>query len=130
MCHGSDICTNDWDKVESAAAAAGLYGWAFGLILLVLLMIVTLVLVIKKHAAGLKIVWKLIAVVIALLFIQPIINAAVSNEAGFKQGVGNKVAGLFPWRHPLRCSCHPHPDPPLPCCPVLRDGRQRCVLQR
>ena len=88
LCHGSDICDNDWDKVESAAAAAGLYGWAFGLILLVLL-IVTLVLVIKKHAAGLKIVWKLIAVVIALVFIQPIINAAVSNEAGFKQGVAN-----------------------------------------
>ena len=111
------------------AGAGGVYGLITDLVLL-LLMIGTMVLVLKKHAAGLKIVWKLIAVVIALDFIQPIINAAVSNEAGFKQGVANKVAGLFPWQHPLRCSCHPHPDPPLPCCPVLRDGRQRCVLQR
>ena len=64
MCHGSDICTNtDWDEVESAAAAASLCGWALGLVLLVL-MIVTMVLVLKKHAAGLKVVWKLLAVVI------------------------------------------------------------------
>ena len=77
MCHGSDICDNDMDKVESAAAAAGVYGWALGLILLVL-MIVTLVLVIKKHAAGLKIVRKLIAVVIALDFIHSLCRRRAS----------------------------------------------------
>ena len=89
------------------AGAAGAYGLITDLVLL-LLMIGTMVLVLKKHAAGLKIVWKLIAVVIALVFIQPIINAAVSNEAGFKQGVANTVAGLFPWRHPLDA---PPPSP-------------------
>ena len=94
MCHGSDICDNDWDKVESAAAAAGLYGWAFGLILLVL-MIVTLVLVIKKHAAGLKIVWKLLAAMLLIIFLQPILQVAVSNEASMKKNSGEHVTGLF-----------------------------------
>ena len=114
LCHGSDICTNDWDEVESAAAAADLFGWAFGLVLLVLL-IVTMVLVLKKHAAGLKVVWKLLAVVQVLLFLQPIINAAVSNEAGFKQRVGNQVAGLFLWqtRAPMLLPPSPGPSPTL-----------------
>ena len=94
MCHGSDICTNDWDEVESAADAAGLYGWAFGLILLVLL-IVTLVLVIKKHAAGLKIVWKLLAAMLLIIFLQPILQAAVSNEPSMKKNTGEQVTGLF-----------------------------------
>ena len=80
--------------MESAAAAADLYGWAFGLVLLVLL-IVTLVLVLKKHAAGLKIVWKLLAAMLLIIFLQPILHVAVSNEASMKKNTGEHVTGLF-----------------------------------
>ena len=127
MCHGSDICTNDWDEVDSAASAASAYGLITDLVLL-LLMIGTMVLVLKKHAAGLKIVWKLLAAMLLIIFLQPILQAAVSNEPSMKKNTGEQVAGLFLQQYPLRCSCQPHTDPPLPCCPVLPNGRQRRVL--
>ena len=94
MCHGSDICTNDWDEVDSAASAAGAYGLITDLVLL-LLMIGTMVLVLKKHAAGLKIVWKLLAAMLLIIFLQPILQVAVSNEASMKKNSGEHVTGLF-----------------------------------
>ena len=93
MCHGSDICSNDWDEVQASASAAGTYGWVIDL-LSFLLMIGTMVLIIKKHVAGLNIIWKLLAVVPLLMLIQPILQAAVSNPALMTTSTGNQVAGL------------------------------------
>jgi hypothetical protein len=59
-----------------------------------LLMIGTMVLIIKKHVAGLNIIWKLLAVMPLLIFIQPILWAAVSTPAGMKRSTGNQVPGL------------------------------------
>jgi len=70
-----------------------MYGWVMDL-LCFLLMIGTMVLIIKKHVAGLNIVWKLLAVMPLLIFIQPILWAAVSTPAGMKRSTGNQVAGL------------------------------------
>jgi len=94
LCHGSDICTNDWDEVDMDAGAGGVYGLITDLVLL-LLMIGTMVLVLKKHAAGLKIVWKLLAAMLLIIFLQPILQVAVSNEASMKKNTGEQVTGLF-----------------------------------
>ena len=93
------------------AGAGGVYGLITDLVLL-LLMIGTMVLVLKKHAAGLKIVWKLLAAMLLIIFLQPILQVAVSNEASMKKNTGEQVTGLFLQQYPLRCSCQPHPDSP------------------
>jgi hypothetical protein len=88
-CHGSDICSNDWDEVEAAAQAAGTFGWVIDICAL-LLLIVTMVLIVKKHAKGLNITWKLLAVVPLLMFLNPILQVAVSNPAGMKRMAANE----------------------------------------
>jgi hypothetical protein len=88
-CHGSDICSNDWDEVEAAAQAAGTFGWVIDICAL-LLLIVTMVLIVKKHAKGLNITWKLLAVVPLLMFLNPILQVAVSNPAGMKRNAANE----------------------------------------
>ena len=75
-----------------------------------LLLIVTMVLIVKKHVKGLNITWKLLAVVPLLMFLNPILQAAVSNPAGMKRNAGNEVAHL-----PSNISAAPNPaTPPAP----------------
>jgi len=88
-CYGSNICSNDWDEVEAAAQAASMYGWAMNIVTL-LLVIVTMVLIVKKHAKGLNITWKLLAVMPLLFFLDPILQLAVSNPALMIRYTGNE----------------------------------------
>ena len=70
-----------------------MYGWAMNIVTL-LLVIVTMVLIVKKHAKGLNITWKLLAVMPLLFFLDPILQLAVSNPALMIRYTGNEVAGL------------------------------------
>merc|ERR1740130_1287668 len=89
-CYGSDICAGpDWDEVEATGNAAGMYSWAIDISTL-LVMIVTMVLIVKKHVKGLNITWKMLAVVPLLMLLNPILQAAASNPAGLKRNAGNE----------------------------------------
>ena len=92
--------------MEAAAQAAGTFGWVIDICAL-LLLIVTMVLIVKKHAKGLNITWKLLAVVPLLMFLNPILQVAVSNPAGMKRNAANEVAHL-----PSNISAAPTPPPP------------------
>ena len=83
-----------------------MYGWAIDIVTF-LLLIVTMVLIVKKHVKGLNIAWKLLAVVPLLMFINPILQVAVSNAASMKKYAGNEVAGL-----PSNIPAAPTPAPP------------------
>ena len=68
-----------------------------------------MVLIIKKHTAGLGSSWKLLAVMPLLYFPMPFILAAVSAPAQVLRFRANEVAGL-----PSPISLHHHPPaPPL-----------------
>jgi hypothetical protein len=89
-CHGSDICAGtDWDEVESTAMASWIYGVIMNIVTL-LLLIGTMVLIVKKHAAGLKIAWKALAVMILLFLLEPIIQVGVSSKAQATRFHGNE----------------------------------------
>ena len=71
--------------------------WIYGVIMNIvtlLLLIGTMVLIVKKHAAGLKIAWKALAVMILLFLLEPIIQVGVSSKAQATRFHGNEVAGL------------------------------------
>ena len=90
-----------------------MYSWALNIVTF-LLLIVTMVLIVKKHIKGLNIIWKLLAVMPLLFFLDPILQVAASNPAGLKRYSGNEVAGL-PSNIPAPPT--PAPPPPLPSLP-------------
>ena len=83
-----------------------MYSWAIDIYTL-LVMIVTMVLIVKKHVKGLNITWKMLAVVPLLMLLNPILQAAASNPAGLKRYTANEVAGL-----PSNIPAPPTPAPP------------------
>ena len=95
------------------AGAAAAYGLITDLVLL-LLMIGTMVLVLKKHAAGLKIVWKLLAAMLLIIFLQPILQAAVSNEPSMKRTPATRwLAYSAAIPSPMLLPASPGPSPSL-----------------
>ena len=97
--------------------ASWIYGVVMNIVTL-LLLIGTMVLIVKKHAAGLKIAWKALAVMILLFLLEPIIQVGVSSKAQADRFHANEVAGLpspiflprlVPLLHPppLSSSCLP-----------------------
>jgi len=80
VCYRSDVCAGTkWDDVESEAQASNTISMILD-VLALLLMIATLVLTIKKHAAISKL-WMVLAVFPALWLLNPIVQAAVSAPA-------------------------------------------------
>ena len=73
--------------------ASWIYGVVMNIVTL-LLLIGTMVLIVKKHAAGLKIAWKALAVMILLFLLEPIIQVGVSSKAQADRFHANEVAGL------------------------------------
>ena len=92
--------------MQADADAAGVYS-AIVLTLTFLLVLGNMVLIIKKHIAGLGISWKLLAVIPLLYFPMPFVNAAVSSPAQELRTTANEVAGL-----PSPISLHPPPPSP------------------
>ena len=103
-CHGSDICDGitrverttggtDWVKVQRDAEAPRVYS-AITLTLTVLLLLGNIVLIVKKHAAGLSISWKFVAVMPLLLLPVPISSTAVAVRARLLRTTANEVAAL------------------------------------
>ena len=88
-----------------------MYGWAINIVTF-LLLIVTMVLIVKKHVKGLNIAWKLLAVLPLVFFLDPILQVAVSNPAGMKRYAANEVACL-PSNIPAAPTPAPPPSPPL-----------------
>jgi len=80
-CHGSDICDGtNWAIVQANAEASGVYS-AILLTLAILILLGNIVLVAKKHVAGLSTSWKVLAVMPLFYFPMPFINAAVAAPA-------------------------------------------------
>ena len=101
-CHGSDICDgNNWANLWTDAVAPEWYA-AVLFALTFLLMIGNAVLARKKHAAGLSISWKVVAVMALLWLPVPISKAVVSMPARALRFTGYEVAGL-----PSLSSLHP-----------------------
>ena len=67
---------------------------AITLTLTVLLLLGNIVLIVKKHAAGLSISWKVVAVMALLWLPVPISKAVVSMPARALRFTGSEVAGL------------------------------------
>ena len=119
MCYGSDVCAGtNWDDVESEAQASNTISMILD-VLALLLMIATLVLTLKKHAAISKL-WKVLAVFPALWLLNPIVQAAVSAPAQTIRFTGITV------RRALPSSC-PRTSPRVACPPF--DSAERECLQ-
>ena len=92
-CHGSDICDGtNWAIVQANAEASGVYS-AILLTLAILVLLGNIVLVAKKHVAGLSTSWKVLAVMPLFYFPMPFINAAVAAPAQGLRTTANEVAG-------------------------------------
>ena len=129
-CHGSDICDgNNWANLWTDAVAPEWYA-AILFALSLLLMICNAILAYKKHAAGLSISWKVVAVMALLWLPVPISKAVVSMPARALRFTAYEVAGL-----PSLISVHPLSTrrlclPRFFCHTVLRDGRERQGLRQ
>ena len=101
-CHGSDICDgNNWANLWTDAVAPEWYA-AILFALSLLPMICNAVLAYKKHAAGLSISWKVVAVMALLWLPVPISKAVVSMPAQALRFTASEVAGS-----PSLFSVHP-----------------------
>ena len=135
MCYGSDVCAGTkWDDVESEAQASNTISMILD-VLALLLMIATLVLTLKKHAAISKL-WKVLAVFPALWLLNPIVQAAVSAPAQTIRFTGITVRSSLPFSCPPALHLYAPPAStylyltlsPSPR-PVLRNGRHRQGVQ-
>ena len=95
-CHGSDICNGtNWAIVQADAEAPGVCS-AILLTLTILILLGNIVLVAKKHVAGLTISFKVPALMPLFYFPMPIVVAKTVAPAQGLLTTANEVAGLPP----------------------------------
>ena len=86
-CYGENICKGtDWDGVSATADIAGMYGMTVTMFA-ILVTAANMFFVFQSHVA-VRLSWKLMLAVPCLLFLQPIIQAAVSIKAGVHRSTG------------------------------------------
>ena len=97
-CHGFDICSGtNWANVQTDAETPGVFN-AIWIPITMLLLLGNMVLIVRKHTAGLSISWKvlfciqLLAVLLHMILDLP--APAVTVRAQAIRATGNEVAGL------------------------------------
>ena len=100
-CHGSDICDgNNWANVQTDAEAPRVYG-SICISVTMLVLLVNMVLIDKKHIAGLSISWKALLLVQVLTLVGeiptlvPQYPSAIAAAQALR-ATGNEVSGLLP----------------------------------
>ena len=121
-CHGSDICSGtNWANVQSDAQASSVFSLIW-LTVTTLFLLGNLVLVAKKHTAGLSISWQVLLFVQLLAVLLQIVlvpGAAVTLPAQALRATAKEVGGspspvvLRPYL-PLRLLPPPPPPPGVP----------------
>ena len=112
-CHGSDICNGtNWANVQADAQAPVVYT-AIWIPVAILFLLGNMVLIVKKHTAGLSISWKVLVCIQLLagilhVFLVPI--PAVSVPAHGLRATANEVDGYYCAPRSLSAS-HPPPFP-------------------